>query len=327
MRSTRNQRMRPEDQLSANALNLEESAPAVTQSWHIAQQARSRRQQPGVTATLDRRNVSLAHQEESDSDEWDPVTLATSWPRDPATVARVLNNWKRVINRLDLLLTHAARERMVRRWDETRFDANQGYAVPTPKVKPKPKAKRAQRREDLVYIGRALPPNTSRRTPFPTTPELCRSSDGTPHTQYLKATGGKRADGTLTYSWLCQNCGSRFERTDLQNATDGEGAVHAVQARAGPLQPRSAAQDLAAQAVQSSGMANHLEQYHAALRQVEALGVQQQLAAAQQVEQQRHVADVYDMASMDDRMNDGTGTYDQLTTTVFPDVDPNDQSL
>ena len=307
---------------NANALNLEETAPGVTQSWEIAHQARGRRPTPGVTAAPSRRSVSLAHQEENtDSDEWDPVTLAMSWPRDPATVARV------VIKRLDLLLTHAARERMVRRWDETRFDANQGYAVPTPKVKPKPKAKRAQRREDLVYIGRALPPNTSRRTPFPVTPDLCRSSDGTPHTQYLKATGGKRADGTLTYSWLCQNCGSRFERTDLQNATDGEGAVHAVQARAGPLQPRSAALDLVAQATQSSGMANHLEQYHAALRQAEALGVQSQLAAAQQVEQQRHVADVYDMASMDDRMNDGTGTYEQLTTTVFPDVDPNDQSL
>ena len=159
------------------------------------------------------------------------------------------------------------------------------------------------------------------------TPEMCRGTDGVPHTQYLKATGGRRVDGTTTYSWLCQNCGARFERTDLQNATDGRGAVHEVQVRVGPLQPRSAEQDLAAQAAQSSGMANHLEQYHAALRQAEALGVQSQLAAAQQVEQQRHVADVYDMASMDDRMNDGTGTYEQLTTTVFPDVDPNDQSL
>ena len=96
-----------------------------------------------------------------------------------------------------------------------------------------------------------------------------------------------------------------------------------MQVRVGPLQPRSAAQDLAAQAAQSSGAANPLEQYHAALQQVEA---QQQLAAAQQVEQQRHAAAVFDMASMDDRMNDGTGTYEQLTT-AFPDTDANDQYL
>ena len=147
------------------------------------------------------------------------------------------------------------------------------------------------------------------------TPEMCRGNDGVPHTQYLKATGGRKADGTLTYSWLCPNCGARFERTDLQNATDGMGAVHEVQVRVGPLQPRSAAQDLAAQAAQSSGTANPLAQYHAALQQVEA---QQQLAAAQQVEQQRHVAAVFDMASMDDRMNDGT---------AFPDTDANDQYL
>ena len=66
-----------------------------------------------------------------------------------------------------------------------------------------------------------------------------------------------------------------------------------------------------------------LAQHLAALQQAEA---QQHLAAVQQVEQQRHVAAVFDMASMDDRMNDGTGTYEQLTTT-FPDADPNDQLL
>ena len=158
---------------------------------------------------------------------------------------------------------------------------------------------------------------------------MCRGNDGIPHKQFLKATGGKRADGTLTYSWLCQNCGARLERTSIENATDGAGAVHEVQARAGPLQPRSAEQDHAAQAVQSSGTIRPLAQHLAALPQAEA---QQHLAAVQQVEQQRHVAAVFDMASMDDRMNDGTGTYDQLAPTLdgqptFPDTNPNDLDL
>ena len=274
--------------------------------------ARGNRRQQGVTATP-ARNVSLAHQEAtSDSDDWgDPPTELQVWPRDQAVVVRIRNNWRRVIGRLVMLLAHSARERMIRRWDETRYETNQEFAVPTPKVKPKAKAKRAQRRDDLVYIGRALPPNTSRRTPFPMTTEMCRGNDGVPHTQYLKATGGQKVDGTTTYSWLCQNCGARFERTDLQNATDGVGAVHEVQARAGPLQPRSAALDIAAQAAQSSGTADPLAQYPAMLQQVEA---QHRMAAAQLVEQQRHEATVFDMTNMDDSM-------------AFPDTDANDQYL
>ena len=130
------------------------------------------------------------------------------------------------------------------------------------------------------------------------TPETCRGNDGVPHTQYLKATGGRRADGTTTYSWLCQNCGARFERTSIEDATDGTGAVPAVQASAGPLQPRSAEQDLAAQAAQSSGTIRPLAQHLATLQQAEA---EQHLAAVQLAEQQRQVATVFDMASMERR--------------------------
>ena len=92
----------------------------------------------------------------------------------------------------------------------------------------------------------------------------------------------------------------RFERANLASATDGEGVVLHGQI-AGPLLPRSAEADMAARA--------------------------RPTAEPQATMPQQHAATVFDMATFDDRMNDGTGTFEDLRDLmqdeepqiVFPD--------
>ena len=221
---------------------------------------------------------------------------------------------------------------MFDKWDETRYETEATqvqYAAPTPKVKPKAKAKRAERRDDLCYIGRALPPNNSRKTPFATTPDMCRGNDGVPHRQYLKATGGQRGDGTKSFSWLCQNCGARFERTNLQNATDGAGLVLEHQANAGPIQPRPAEADLRAQAAASSATIRPLDQHLATLPHQAA---EEHLMAVQMAELQRPNPERFNLTAHDDAMVDeGQSQTSQAATSAgqstFPDANPYDPDL
>ena len=223
------------------------------------------------------------------------------------------------------LMIHSAKSRMFEKWDETRYetDASQvQFAAPTPKRTCRQKAKRAERRDDLCYIGRALPPNNGkgRKNPFMSTPELCRGPDGIPHREYLKATGGQRGDGTKTYSWMCENCGARFERTDLQSATDGEGFVHDRQAVAGPIQPRSAAADRQAQAPASSSTIRPLEQHLATLPPQDAA---RYLQAVQTAVLQRDSPEMFNLAEDGDEMIDEGQVPTSANPSTFPDADPN----
>ena len=226
-------------------------------------------------------------------------------------------------------MAHAAQGRMFDKWDETRYETEAlqlQYAAPTPKVKPKPKAKKPERRDDLCYIGRALPPNTTRKTPFASTPDQCRGNDGVPHRQYLKATGGQRGDGTKSFSWLCQNCGARFERTDLQNATDGAGHAHERQTAAGPILPRSAAEDLQAlqaQATASSQAIRPLEQHLATLQPQAAA---EYLQAVQTAVMHRESPQMFNLAEEDAMVDEGQVATSAGQST-FPDAGPNDPDL
>ena len=279
---------------------------------------------PGVIATPVQRKPSLAHQEEESSD--DEHWLAPKL-KDKGQQARI--NWTRLMKRYIWLMSHAAQGRMFEKWDETRYetDATQvQYAAPTPKSKPTAKAKRPERRDDLCYIGRALPPNNGkgRRHPFTSTPDLCRGTDGVPHREYLTATGGTRGSGQKTFSWLCQNCGARFERTDLQNATDGAGHAQERQNAAGPILPRSAAEDLQAQAIASSQTIRPLEQHLAALPPQAAA---EYLQAVQTAVMHRENPQVFNLAeNEDDMVDEGQGTISASRST-FPDADPNDPDL
>ena len=126
-RSTANPRtsLRHQELRNVNALGLDGQATTSTSSWNNApslleRRARNNRQPPGVTATPATR-VSLAHQEESSgSEECEaPVSVQRIYPRDRE---RILACWKRIMLRLDALLTHAARGKMIGRWDETRYE-------------------------------------------------------------------------------------------------------------------------------------------------------------------------------------------------------------
>ena len=310
-----------------NALGLEGPLPSSS-SQPLQLEAKLRRninsQRPGVTATPVQRRPSLAHQEEesSDDDQWLVPKLVDK-------SQQALVNWNRLMNRYIWLMGHAAQGRMFEKWDETRHetDATQvQYAAPTPKPKPKPKAKRAERRDDLCYIGRALPPNNGkgRRHPFASTPDLCRGQDGVPHREYLIATGGTRGSGQKTFSWMCQNCGARFERTDLQNATDGAGHAHERQNAAGPILPRSAAEDLQAQAIASSMTIRPLEQHLATLPPQAAA---EYLQAVQTAVMHRENPEMFNLTENDDAMVDEGQVATSAGQSTFPDADPNDPDL
>ena len=126
---------------------------------------------------------------------------------------------------------------------------------------------------------------------------------------------------------MCDNCGARFERTDLQNATDGAGHVPGPQSHAGPIQPRSAEEDHRAQAAASSATIRPLEQHLSTLTPQAA---EQYLQAVQTAVMHRQNPQMFNLTEND--MVDEAPTVlvqpmtsaDQLT---FPDAGPNDSDL
>ena len=309
-------RFPPKEMQGVNALALERPSD---QPLRLDPRLQRRNvQRPGVNAAPVQRRPSLAHQEEESTDE-EPLV-----PTYRDRTLQVLVNWSRLMHRYLWLMIHSARGRMFEKWDETRYEnaASQvQFAAPTPKRTCKQKAKRAERRDDLCYIGRALPPNNGkgRKNPFMSTPELCRGPDGIPHRAFLKATGGQRGNGTKTFSWMCENCGARFERTDIHNATDGEGSVQGHQSAAGPILPRSAAADRQAQALASSSTIRPLEQHLATLPPQDAA---RYLQAVQTAVIQRDNPEMFNLAEDGDEMIDEGQVPTSVNQSTFPDAEP-----
>ena len=119
---------------------------------------------------------------------------------------------------------------------------------------------------------------------------------------------------------MCENCGARFERTDLQSATDGEGSVHERQSAAGPILPRSAAADRQAQAPASSSTIRPLEQHLATLPPQDAV---RYLQAVQTAVLQRDSPEMFNLAEDGDEMIDEGQVPTSANPSTFPDADPN----
>ena len=153
---------------------------------------------------------------------------------------------------------------------------------------------------------------------------MLHRSSSTAEQRERAATGGQRGNGTKTFSWMCENCGARFERTDIQNATDGEGSVQGHQSAAGPILPRSAAADRQAQALASSSAIRPLEQHLATLTPQAAA---EYLQAVQTAVIHRDRPEVFNLAENDDEMVDIGQPVTLPSQSTFPDVDPTDPDL
>ena len=88
----------------------------------------------------------------------------------------------------------------------------------------------AKRRDDLTGVGAPMQPT---RTPYPICREMCTHQDGEGQT-FLLARGGcmtcpTRKQQVPMHWWVCQSCGSRWQRTALKEPKE--------QKEGTPLQP------------------------------------------------------------------------------------------
>ena len=119
--------------------------------------------------------------------------------------------------RLMFVLVQMNRQQVIDKWtrDTTETDARPEDQEVLKKKSHAAKAKAKARRSDLCYVGKALQRSQSSRV-FPSLSNACS------HKNMMVATGG-RSGAAAQYTWLCQGCGSRWERVGEDTATNGIG--------------------------------------------------------------------------------------------------------
>ena len=115
-------------------------------------------------------------------------------------------------------------------WERSNTQAEEEETRPrmtAAKTRAGPAQARGPRRNDLSYVGRALP--RSKGT-FPFEPAVCQ------HQSHMQARGGRSGNDKIF--WLaCKGCGSRWERTNAAKSTNGVGRAGSATSSTGPITP------------------------------------------------------------------------------------------
>ena len=168
--------------------------------------------------------------------------------------------WNRVMRRLEWVLMHLSRARVLAHWkQQAALEGPESAAQASAPTGP-PRAQREghppPRRDDLTYVGQPMRPSQARV--WPLTVLEC------PHTQYLQAGGGRRGASKI-YWWTCLGCGQRWARVAEAEATDGTTLPtrETSHVRATPLRPKAAARakPLVPTAATSSGAAGDADDF------------------------------------------------------------------
>ena len=144
----------------------------------------------------------------SDSEEEPPIPI-----RNPTRITRrATAAWRRTALRLLFLLSQATHQKVVDHWTGTAA----GTTEPPPRRSSSSSKKTnpdRPRRDDLTGVGRPIPPTGK---VYPIARDQCPHHSA--HGETLLRAWGGRKSGQPWHLWVCQGCGSRWERIESNDS-------------------------------------------------------------------------------------------------------------